>query len=217
MFYPFLFAHLLADFPFQTDAVFARKHRMDGLLMHGLLVMVAMVVVVRPHDMRLWLAMALIALLHTFQDYLKMRFGKALPGEPYIPFFLDQFLHIAIILGVLTGLGIELSWMPDPAMRPFILLIGYVLATWTAFIMQRIIWRNAPEVLAFINETKWLGFGLRAMLLTVIWLEMPILTLPVFAGQWFLAHNIDRRVVAADMGLGLLSSGITLLLLNTIP
>lgn len=92
-----LFAHVLADFLFQTNWMVANKRHMNGLAAHGAVVVVATVAAMGGIG---WGILWLTA-LHLAIDAIKARARRGLG-----PFLLDQAAHLASI----AALAI---WQPD--------------------------------------------------------------------------------------------------------
>lgn len=92
-----LFAHVLADFVFQTNWMVANKRSPQGLGAHGAVVLVAAITATGVLD---WGILWLTA-LHVAIDAIKARSGRG-PA----PFLLDQSAHLASIAALAL-------WMPD--------------------------------------------------------------------------------------------------------
>jgi len=96
IFVPLLFAHLLTDFAFQTDASVRAKHRVPGLLLHGLIAgsLAYLFVGIIPG----WEIPLGVALTHSLLDAWKLRSQK---GSRLRRFVLDQLGHL-LILGLFS-------------------------------------------------------------------------------------------------------------------
>ncbi len=119
-----LLAHVLADFVFQTNWMVRNKLRPEGLALHGLVVLVAAVVVTgNVSPSLLWLTAVHIAI-----DALKAR---ARPGLG--PFLIDQAAHLASLVALalwqpnLWSGGLWADFTPLPALM--LLFAGAILAT----------------------------------------------------------------------------------------
>jgi hypothetical protein len=104
MFYLFLLAHLVADFIFQPHWLVVRKQRWDGLLIHGGIVLLCMLLLplIDRSALVLWPAILGITALHIATDWWKVRYGKRIPGPPIVPFLLDQAIHITVLTAALS-------------------------------------------------------------------------------------------------------------------
>ena len=92
-----LLAHLLADFPLQTNRIFRLKITSNvGLALHVLIHVLMAALLLQQPGQYLDLLLAL-ATAHFVTDWLKVRF----PTEPQWPgFVLDQVAHLAAIAGL---------------------------------------------------------------------------------------------------------------------
>lgn len=88
-----LFAHILADFVFQTDAMVANKKKPGTLLLHGVIVLFTAQAALGRVDA--WEPLAL-ATVHILIDAVKV---YALPDR-LSSFFADQFAHLVTIFAV---------------------------------------------------------------------------------------------------------------------
>jgi hypothetical protein len=104
MFYLFLLAHLVADFVLQPYWLVVRKRRWDGLLIHGSIVLVCMLLLplIDRSTIRLWPVMLAVTAVHIGADRWKVRFGDRIPGPPIGPFVLDQVIHIFTLWAALS-------------------------------------------------------------------------------------------------------------------
>lgn len=95
-FIPLLFAHLLTDFAFQSDASVQAKYRLSGLMFHGVLagVLAYLFVGIIPG----WEIPVGVALTHSLLDAWKLRSQR---GTRLRRFVLDQLGHL-LILGLFS-------------------------------------------------------------------------------------------------------------------
>ena len=91
-FVPLLCAHLLTDFVFQSDASIRAKHRLSGLIPHGLLA--GFLAYLLTGILPCWEIPVGVALTHSLLDAWKLRSKK---GSRLRRFVLDQLGHILIL------------------------------------------------------------------------------------------------------------------------
>lgn len=137
MFYLFLLAHLVADFALQPLWLVLRKRRWDGLLIHVGVVLACMLAlaVVEPGVRGLWPAMLGISAVHLAADRWKVRYADRLFRPPFVPFLLDQGIHVITIAAALgLALPAEQVWSPAAAALawPAIYLSAYIVAALAA-------------------------------------------------------------------------------------
>lgn len=137
MFYLFLLAHLVADFMLQPLWLVRRKRQWDGLLIHVGIVMICMLVIIplEPGARTLWPAMLAITGVHLAADRWKVRYADRLLRPPFVPFVLDQVIHIGTLIAVLSlALPAEQIWSTQSSVlvTPSIYAACYLVATLAA-------------------------------------------------------------------------------------
>ena len=104
LFYRLLLAHIIADFPLQTNQIFKIKMNTQwGVLLHTLIVLIFSILFTFPYleDPKVMIILLVIFLSHTVIDKLKLEYSKKTKNQSIRILLLDQVLHIAII-AVLT-------------------------------------------------------------------------------------------------------------------
>jgi hypothetical protein len=94
-------AHLLGDFVFQTEWMVTRKRRPRVLALHVSIVAAASYLLLGTFDWRILLA---IFTTHFAIDAVKVHYFP----DSLAPLLVDQFLHLAVLLGLAC-------WLPDAA------------------------------------------------------------------------------------------------------
>ncbi|MBA7567087.1 hypothetical protein ES708_08787 [subsurface metagenome] len=100
LFYRLLLAHIIADFPMQTNQIFKVKANTEwGVLIHTLIVLLFSIFFAFPYleDPRVIIILLVIFLSHTVIDKLKMEYSKKTKNQSIRILLLDQTLHIVII------------------------------------------------------------------------------------------------------------------------
>ncbi len=127
-------AHLLADFPLQTNRVFRLKIASNaGLALHVLIHLLMTALLVRQPASHLSLFLAL-GLVHFVIDWTKLR----LPGDPQWPgFLLDQLAH-------LVSLGLLALWQREvtAVLSPWLMVPLILLVLLPALLMLLWVWAN---------------------------------------------------------------------------
>jgi hypothetical protein len=104
LFYRLLLAHIVADFPLQTNQIFKIKNNTQwGVLFHTLIVLIFSILFTFPYleDPKVIIILLVIFLSHTLIDKLKLEHSKKTDKAFTRVLLLDQSLHIAVI-AVLT-------------------------------------------------------------------------------------------------------------------
>lgn len=100
LFYRLLLAHIIADFPMQTNQIFKVKANTEwGVLIHTLIVLIFSILFAFPYleDPKVMIILLVIFLSHTVIDKLKMEYSKKTKNQGIRILLLDQALHVAII------------------------------------------------------------------------------------------------------------------------
>ncbi len=137
MIYLFLLAHLVADFMLQPYSLVKRKYFWDGLLIHGSIVLLCMLLLplAEPAIWALWPQMLLITAIHVSADYWKVHKADKLFRHPIGPFMIDQAIHATTLILVLgLTLPAQAVWTLSGAHFALIALYGivYVAAVFAA-------------------------------------------------------------------------------------
>ncbi len=96
-FWILLLAHVIGDFPLQTDYVYQLKRKSFwGVLPHSFICTVMNILVLSPFLAKgqTWVAILFLALIHTTLDRSKIVISDKFAGENLLHFLLDQVLHI---------------------------------------------------------------------------------------------------------------------------
>lgn len=172
-----IFAHLLGDYVLQTNWLAVRKSQaLDGLLIHGLVVYVMSLLATAPHFKQVWLPITVLLVIHTLQDGLKVWSGPRLRIHLAYSYFLDQFLHLLLILGIQAVVEVKTSHFEEAAMSfeaALIAVTRFYEVSW---------WANWFEMIVYMNRWQvWGAFERIAILLTAALGPIPALVSPVFA------------------------------------
>lgn len=90
-------SHLTGDYPLQTNWVYFRKTKgLVGGLWHASILTLCYLFFLAPYlaDDRVKLGIAIIMLIHYFQDYLKIRFYDDPHKPAFAGYITDQILHL---------------------------------------------------------------------------------------------------------------------------
>ncbi|MCF7845702.1 MAG: DUF3307 domain-containing protein [Candidatus Peribacteraceae bacterium] len=181
LFLLFSFAHLLGDYPFQTNWVYRQKIKSPlGTLLHVAILVACFVVVLAPLLVNrvVVLAVGTILLIHFVQDVLKIEFtGKRKLVPSFIALALDQLLHFAVLAGVayrLSLINLKLAFAESIFQSPYLnllllYLITLVLATFVWDVVK-FVWRGEKNLQHNWLEFIWCGLIVTAVFGAVYWL-----------------------------------------------
>jgi len=170
MFWTLLLAHLIADYPLQTDAMVQAKKRLPGLTLHVGIHLATMVVILMGLLRIEWRvalpAVAMVTLLHFAIDLWKNMLSKRKPQWVIGGYLQDQVLHVASLL-LTTYWFVPSDYWALPA--PWVIYAsGYVLVTHAWFVTERVItYRNQPRQ-QLVGAQLWPRMMSRALLLTTL-------------------------------------------------
>lgn len=147
-----LLAHLLGDFPLQTTKMIRMKHikrynfRLKALACH-MIIHIALLLLILQFDFKYWLGMVIIIVSHLGFDVLKLiAHDEKWLSTRYL-FFIDQFLHVSVIFGVVY-FYIPFEWSIAKLYTPesLLLIVAILMVTSvTSIIMKVLISRWKPE------------------------------------------------------------------------
>ena len=148
---------MLADYTLQTNWLIVRKGQSwDGLALHGLMVFLMSVMVLPGYLSVLLGPLVGLALVHTFQDWVKIYTGPRIKIHPFIPYIIDQFLHITAII-ILQRLVGNLMQPPPSQVEQLVMAAGAVSISVTRF-YDVTWWANWLEMIPFMNRWQVWGY-----------------------------------------------------------
>ena len=157
MIWNLLLAHILGDFPLQTDWIALRKGNFWVLLLHVSIHFVLMVVLVGPSRGLIWPFLLLLSLVHMVQDRLKIFLTAKWPNRMLHLFYVDQLLHIAAILGLVFVFQTIYPKMPQTQYAAWVIItISFLLVTFFWYISERVNNAAKIEYLKYIEENHCL-------------------------------------------------------------
>jgi hypothetical protein len=205
VFLAILLAHLLADFPFQTDAMAAgKRHRKLPYVQHGLLHFIALLAALAIFThVSLWslrtqsLCMAYIA-LHIGLDVMKSGLTRT-AGDSTRLFLFDQALHLAAICGLtwfFTGyrwsdLKAAMAWSDETQLRMLIIAVIYVAVVFGGGYLIRYLTRSLTLQLSGSREATtelrnaglYIGWLERFLVLTAVLVQSPAMIGLILTGK----------------------------------
>ncbi len=168
MFWPLLFAHLLADFPLQSKWMVDNKDRTSVRLLHvsfHFLISLAFTLFYIPEA---WPLLLLLASIHFLIDSGKNFVNQAKPNWIIFPYLFDQILHILSII-LIAAMITRISNVPPFAIQPVWLIfsIAYLVVTYVWYISERTLTFRNKAYFQQVVEKEWPRMVARAVFLTV--------------------------------------------------
>ena len=220
-------AHLVGDYILQWDALAQWKSReLKGVIAHSIVLFAVTALFALPFAPMWWSGVLLISISHFLIDAAQFYIKPSFP--PIVRFFIDQTLHIAIILIALVGGG-YLAWghlwegfVASAQQTPLLTaLLGYAfvtMPTWVLlkFLVYGLVKRQPPDFPA--GPSKYVGITERVLITTLVIfgqvLLVPLVALPRLIVEWprvvrggadtvYLAELISSVILAVAVGFGL--------------
>lgn len=176
LFWRLLLSHLLADFPFQTDAVYRLKARSGwGVVLHGTIAGVTGFALCGPylsHPLT-WALCSSLWIFHIILDAAKLRLSTRLHRWNASLFVLDQVLHVgSLALAAWLGAGLPKEgvdiWLygSDRFVQH---ACAYLAATYgTLFLVMSVEIPTGRQVSLPSRGRRWIGYAERAAVLTLV-------------------------------------------------
>ncbi len=199
---------MLADYILQTNWLVARKGQAwDGLALHGLMVFVMSMLVLAPYAGVVLLPIALMSLLHTAQDWLKIYTGTRIKIHPIYSYLLDQVGHY-VTIGVMQILIGHLLQPPPSQAEVALMSIGAAVISLTRF-YDVTWWANWLDMIPYMGHWRNVGYAERLAMFTLslagLFYLAPLCVLPRLIASWLTHRPIwKQRRGLAEMGIGII-------------
>ena len=216
-------AHLLGDYPLQTDRLAAAKKTWGGLSVHVAIHLALLVILVGSAISTLWPYLLMLAGIHFAIDAFKNRMNVTHP-ESLVGFYLfDQFLHLLSLIGVTlwTGASGALGGLSEMYLltKPWAIFgCGLVFVTFMWGISERIFFHKQADFVAEAIGQKWPRLIMRGLLYTLIVLVglstlTPGAALTTTTVLPYISGAYRRQALVSDVIMALLTAGAVLALL----
>lgn len=211
MFWSLFLAHLIADYPLQTDAMVQAKKTIPGLSLHVAIHLLTMGVILfgllEMDGAAAWVSVLIVTACHFGIDTWKNVLSRLKPEWVIGGYFQDQLLHLASILLVAGGYayttGEPLLVIPAPWI---IYAGGFILATHAWFVTERVLTYRHEAYQQWITAQFWPRMMSRVVLFSLVGLGWSLWGLVALAGalslHWFdLASRYRWRAMLIDVSL----------------
>lgn len=179
MFWYLGLAHLLGDYPLQSDWIVQHKTNFWVLLLHVSIHFATMMVILYPASSFLWPYLLVLAAIHFGIDALKNWFRIHHPAWITWPYLIDQVAHILSL--VLISLWINANAGSLHLALPFDLAIdavGFLTATYVWLITERVLRISLPNPINVSVAFAWKRLFFRALLFAVLLFGRQVLFTP---------------------------------------
>jgi hypothetical protein len=215
MFWRLLLAHLMGDYPLQTEWLIKNKQRWWGLSLHIAIHLAVMVLFIGAASIEAWPKLLVLALFHFLLDLTKSRLFSRWPKRVNLQYVVDQILHILAIFLVAKWIVSDLNpeLLPSNNLWP-LYASGYLLVTYVWYISERLFTAHNEEYHGELEQHFWSRMATRALFLTLFLfagqsLEIAIgamaIRLPYMTGSY------RRRALLVDISVSLVTAVLILL------
>ena len=212
MFWTLLLAHLLGDYPLQTDQLVIAKKHLPGLAFHIGIHWVVMMLLFLPVIGIAWPYILVVAIVHFSIDAFKNFLGRRRPQFVIGSYILDQTLHMSSLLLISAWMAQTTKLPVWPVISPWVIyVIGLLLSTYIWFVSERILVYHSDNRQMSVNSTMWPRMGTRLLLY--------LLVVAPLSFTWFLAllaiiiivilysrYNYPRSWLLIDIGIPVVSA-----------
>ena len=159
MFWHLFLAHLVGDYPLQSEWLIENKRSLWGLSLHTAIHLTLMLLVVGVASAEAWPKILLLALVHFLLDLAK---------QMTLHYVGDQILHILSIFLVAHWIEIDLPPMLLPSNTRWpSYAIGYLMATYVWYITERLFTEQDEKYQVELETHFWARMVTRAVFLTL--------------------------------------------------
>jgi hypothetical protein len=178
LFWYLYLAHLLADYPLQTDGMMRVKDRWWGRALHVGVHIAVLLLVVGPSRRALWPFLLALSAVHFVLDSGKRWLARLRPQWVVGPYLLDQLLHLGVILLVVAWIRVTLpATLLPPDRRWPVYAGGFLLATCVWYVTERVLAHDHEDYLREVIDQHWPRMGVRAGLLALFLLSPRLVVL----------------------------------------
>jgi len=168
MFWHLFLAHLIGDYPLQSDWLVENKRRWWGLSLHTAIHLAVTLLILGAASTEAWPKVLLLIFIHFLLDLTKSSMVGRWPKHVGLQYVLDQALHIVSIFLVARWIEGDL----DPVLMPVsttwaVYTIGYLSATYVWYITERLFTVDDEVYLSELENQFWPRMIARAGLLTM--------------------------------------------------
>lgn len=173
MFWTLGLAHLLADYPLQTDGLVRAKQYWYGLALHVLVHLATMLLLCGLDSLVIWPALVALTIAHFVIDAAKGAASVRWPRRVVVPYVADQIAHAATI--VLVGGWIETRYGVRRDQAWMLIAAAYLIATHVWYITERVVAHCDPSYQNVARAHHWSRMLVRGLALTVYLLGAALL------------------------------------------
>lgn len=165
MFWTLALAHLIGDYPLQTDSLVRAKRHWRGLTIHVAIHLAVMLLLTGRDSLIVWPQLLALTAAHFAIDALKNYEARRWPHLVVTSYTADQVLHFLSI--VLVALWIESEHGINRDQNWLIYAAAYLSATHVWFITERVVAHRRPRYQAEVEDHRWSRIIARGLALSL--------------------------------------------------
>jgi len=202
MFWTFLLAHMIADYPLQPDWLVRAKRTLPGLALHVAIHLLTYLLLLGSARATFWTAAFILAGFHFLIDLGKNWLGTVRPQWIIWPYLIDQLLHYFTIYLVSAWFTARFPQLGLETPTWVILATIYLVITVVWYITERILTHTDRPYRARLVATGGLRMLVRGLIFTVLLLVNSILTPAILAAFIFpnITRQYTRKMLLIDLG-----------------
>ena len=169
MFWNLFLAHLLGDYPLQPMWLVRSKSQMWGLVLHGSIHLLTLLLLVGSFRTEIWPQILALAIFHFLVDVVKYRTTEGRPERTVSSYFIDQAVHITSLIVVAAWINSIVPEAGDAFNTALLIYIsGYIIVTHVWFVTEKTISHKDTEYNEEVQTTLWPRMISRGAFLTVL-------------------------------------------------
>jgi hypothetical protein len=168
MFWHLFLAHLVGDYPLQSEWLIENKRSLWGLSLHTAIHLALMLLVIGVASAQVWPKLLVLTLVHFLLDLTKSRLLSRWSRRATLLYVVDQALHILSIFLVASWINMDIEpiLLPVNTVWP-IYTIGYLMVTYVWYITERLFTELDEKYQRELEQYFWPRMVTRAGLLTL--------------------------------------------------
>jgi len=214
MFWHLFLAHLIGDYPLQSEWLVENKRSLWGLSLHTAIHLAVTLLVLGSASAEAWPKVLLLIIIHFLLDLTKSSLLSKWPTHAALQYVIDQVLHIVSIFLVARWIASDL----DPMLMPVntiwpVYAIGYLMVTYVWYITERLFTVDDAVYQTELENQFWPRMITRAVMLTLflfVGQSLEIALVGMALQMPYRSGSYRRRTVVVDV---LVSLVITIFIL----
>jgi len=229
-----LLAHLLADFPLQTNTIFRLKKRSFwGVFLHVSIFFILSIIFSVPYLKYIysWIYLLLLSIFHIYIDWTRVKVSNKFKEQDNLLYFLfDQLEHLLSLMAIFLLPGSkEVIYWENPYLGKYwknfynsnyliLISIGFIIVVFAGTIINYYVRKHFNSSESFTNngipiKEKYLEALFKGVIFILFWLNINI-SIPIFV--FFIKILCDLYYLKLTKKIFLINNTIDIFLLMTV-